>query len=283
MTFEQQLGRLGPLVLLRVGPPGAFLSLDSNDPTAPVVLLPGAEIPDGAKVGDPIEVFLHLDSEGRPIATTRMPKLVLGEVTFLEVTACTPIGAFVDWGLTKELLVPFAEQTRDLAIGDRHPIGLYIDKSGRLCGTMRVSEMLVDGGEFELDEWVEGEAWRNDPEIGLFVILERTRVGLVPGEEPHRLVRGEASLFRVASILADGKVELSLRKRAHQEVEGDAQRILDELAKKQAATVSERASADEIRLRFGMSKKAFKRAVGRLFKTGAIGIDGDGTILLPKE
>lgn len=208
------------------------------------------------------------------------PKLEVGEVAFLTVTDLVPFGAFVDWGLPKELLVPLAEQTRDVHVGERHPIGLYVDDTGRFAGTMRVSEMLdVTKRAFTLDEWVEGEAWRNEPEIGLFVIVERAVVGLVPASEPHELTRGQAAHFRVTNILPDGKIELSLRGLAHEELENDGKTILAALARGDAEGVGNQSTPEEIRAIFGLSKKAFKRAVGRLLKEGAVRFDGDGFLV----
>ncbi len=206
------------------------------------------------------------------------PYLALGEVAFLEVTAVTEIGAFVDWGLDKELLVPFAEQSRELFVGERHPFGLYKDKSDRFAATMFVNDMLIERRRVAIDEWIEGVAWRNDPDIGLFAILERRFVGLVPASEPHPLSRGEPSRFRVAAMLPDGKLVLSLRQHAYQELAGDAARILARLAT--APPVGDRSSPDEIRALFGVSKKAFKRAVGHLLKTHAVTIDDAGIVSL---
>lgn len=274
-SFAELIGRFATLTIRRFGTPGAYLGVDERD----AVLLIGAEIPEGAKVGDNVVVFVHLDSEGRPIATTRTAKLERGQVAFLEVTQTTPIGAFVDWGLQKELLVPFAEQTADMNMGDRYAIGLYVDDSGRLAGTMRVAEMLGhEKVEWKLDEWVEGEAWRNDPDIGLFVIVEKAFVGLVPASEPHSLKRGEPGRFRVSNVLPDGKIELSLRGHAHEELANDAQKILAVLGRPDAPSASDKSSPDEIRTLFGLSKKAFKRAVGRLLKERAVTIEADGSI-----
>ncbi|MFT3775863.1 MAG: S1-like domain-containing RNA-binding protein [Minicystis sp.] len=272
MSYDDLLGRVVTLPVRRFGPPGAFLGEHE-------LLLPRSEVPADAREGDEIDVFVYLDSEDRPIATTRKPKLTLGRVTFLAVTDVTRIGAFVDWGLPKQLLVPFAEQTHDVRAGERHPIGLYLDDTGRLAGTMRVSEMLRAKGEFTLDEWVVGEAWRKDPEIGVFVIVEKRFVGLVPVGEPTTLGRGEEARFRVASILDDGKIELSLRGHAHEELEKDAQRILARLSRPGAPRVGDRSSPEEIRSIFGLSKKAFKRAVGRLLKERAVTIDDQGYLL----
>lgn len=278
MSLEELLGHRATLVIRRFGPPGAFLALGEDED----ILLLGPEIPEGAREGDAVDVFVHLDSEGRPLATTRAPKVERGQVAFLEVTQLTDFGAFVDWGLAKELLVPFKEQTADMRVGSRYPIGVYVDHTGRLAGTMKVSEMLdVEPTEWVDDEWVEGEAWRDDPAIGLFVIVERSWVGLVPKGEPHGLARGEAARFRVSNVLPNGKIELSRRGHAHEELENDARRVLEILGRKGSPPMSDKSSPDAIRSLFGLSKKAFKRAVGRLLREGAITIDSKGS-LTPK-
>jgi predicted RNA-binding protein (virulence factor B family) len=276
MAVEDLLGRMATLRIERIVGSGARLALEDEE----TLLLPGPEMPEGAREGDVVDVFVHLDSEDRPVASTRRPYVQLEEVAFLEVSQVTHFGAFVDWGLPKELLVPFAEQTRELREGDREPIGLVLDRSGRLAGTMRIRELLESGGDFELDEWVEGEAWRKEPGVGVFVILERRFLGLVPAAEPNALQRGEAASFRIANVLADGKLELSLRGRAHEELEGDAHEVLEALARPGAPAISERASPEQIRARFGLSKKAFKRAVGRLLKEGSVRIDSDGRLMV---
>ncbi len=278
MSLEELLGYRVTLVIRRFGSPGAILALGEEED----ILLLGPEIPEGAKEGDAVDVFVHLDSEGRPLATTRAAKLERGQVAFLEVMQLTEFGAFVDWGLAKELLVPFKEQTAEMRIGSRYPIGLYVDHTGRLAGTMKVSEMLdVEPTEWVDDEWVEGEAWRDDPEIGLFVIVERGWVGLVPKDEPHGLGRGEAARFRISNILPNGKIELSRRGHAHEELENDARRVLEIMRRKGTPPMSDKSSPDVIRDVFGLSKKAFKRAVGRLLKDGAVTID-EKRFLVPK-
>ncbi len=279
MTPEGLLGQRATLVLRRVGTAGGFVAVDDR-PEAPTIFVPGRDLPEDAREGGSLAVFVYRDSEERVVATTAEPKLALGEVAFLEVTACADHGAYVDWGLGKELFVPFAEQTRDLSVGARHAFGLYLDKTERLAATMRVSPLLTEGGDFELDEWVDGEAWRDDPEIGLFAILERAYVGLMPASEPHRLGRGEAASFRVASILPDGKLVLSLRGHAHHELANDADAILAALAQPGAPRIGDRSSPDEIRARFGLSKKAFKRAVGRLLKDRVVAIDEHGFLIV---
>ncbi len=280
VPIEDLLGRVTQLRLRRLGAAGGVLRGSTSGASKATVLLPGAEVPPGASPGDELALFLYLDSEDRPIATLRAPKIALGEVAFLEIKHTTEFGAFADWGLAKDLLVPFAEQTRDVHVGERHPIGLYLDDTGRLAGTMRVSELLAERGRFELDEWVEGESWRLEPEIGTFILVEKQFVGLLPASEPHGLARGDAARFRVAHVHPDGKIELSLRGHAHEELEGDAARILAVLARANAPRVGDRSDPDVIRAAFGMSKKAFKRAVGRLLKEGAVAIDREGFLAL---
>ena len=279
------LGRRTSLPIRRLVSPGALLAVDPLDahPDADVILLPGGEVPRDAGIDDRVDVFVYLDSDDRPIATTREPRLELGQVTFLEVTAVTPIGAFVDWGLAKELLVPYAEQSKDLHVGEQQPIGLYLDKSERLAGTMMVSDLIgLPPRRVARDEWIAGEAWRNDPDIGLFVILEKSFVGLVPASEPHRLRRGERAEFRVAHVQPDGKVVLSLRKHAHEELAADAEKIFRVLSRPDAPRVGDRSDPELLRELFGLSKKAFKRAVGSLLKARKVTIDDSGCVVVAR-
>jgi predicted RNA-binding protein (virulence factor B family) len=279
MSLDDHLGRVHSVRIVRFATPGAYVVPVDGSPTDTGILLPGPEIPPDAKEGTVLDVFLYRDSDDRPVVTTRTPKVEVGEVAFLSVAAVGDFGAFFEWGLAKDLLVPFAEQTRDVAVGERHPVGLYVDDTGRLAGTMRVSELLRAKGKFTLDEWVEGEAWRNDPDIGLFVILERAFVGLVPASEPHTLTRGQAGRFRVSNVLPDGRVELSLRGHAHEEMEADAAKVLARLRAATPPRVSDKSTPEELRDLFGISKKAFKRAVGRLLKAGEVTVDGEGCVV----
>ncbi|RYE84292.1 MAG: RNA-binding protein [Myxococcales bacterium] len=271
--IDDLLGQRVALTVRRFIDAGALLGDDE-------ILLPRREVPDDAQPGDELDVFVYLDSEDRPVLTRALPRLERGQVTFLEVVDLARFGAFVDWGLPKDLLIPLDEQTRELHVGDRHPFGLIVDATGRLAGTMRISEMLRYDGDFKLDEWVEGEAWRQEPDLGVLVILERAFLGLLPAQEPHNLQRGQAARFRVTHVHRDGKVELSLRNHAHEERDVDASVILEVLGRPNPPRLGDRSSPDEIRARVGLSKKAFKRAVGGLLKRGAVQIDADGWLLL---
>lgn len=280
MSLDDVLGRVVLARVARFAPPGAYvLPVEEEAREEEGILLPNGEVPEGTEVGSELEVFVYLDSEDRPVATARAPRLEIGDVVFLEVKDVTRVGAFFDWGLAKDLLVPFAEQTKPPAVGERHPVGLYLDGTGRLAGTMKVSELLDDGdAKFDAGEWVEGEAWRKDPDIGVFVIVERGWVGLLPKSEPNTLVRGQAARFRVARVHPDGRIELSLREPAHLAREGDAGRILAELRKGELR-IGDRSSPEEILTAFGLSKKAFKRAVGHLLAERAVTVDGEGFLV----
>lgn len=277
MFDAEALGRVVSLVVVSLGPHGARLApeLGRSDQT---LLLPRREVPDDAVAGRCLDVFVYRDSDDRPVATLLEPKLKLGEVAFLEVIDATEFGAFCDWGLAKHLLVPRAEQTTALAVGDRHPIGLYVDDTGRLAGTMRVSERLRGAHHYRQGDWAHGEAWRREPELGTFVILERRHVGLLPVSERNELRRGAAARFRIANVLPDGKVELSLRDLAHREANADAEKVLSILRTGPRAEVGDRLLPEQIFALFGLSKKAFKRAVGVLFRQGRVDLDAEGVV-----
>jgi hypothetical protein len=189
-----------------------------------------------------------------------------------------PFGAFVDWGLPKELLVPFAEQLCELRTGERYAIGLTKDDRGRFIGTQRIASMLRESPPFKVDDWVEGQAWRRDDKLGVFVIVEKQFLGLLPASEPHDLLRGSNARFRVSQVLIDGKIQLSLRRRATEEMQDDAQRVLSKI-EREHLSVGDYTDPARVRAHFGLSKKAFKRAVGRLLKEGLASLDEKGNVV----
>lgn len=206
-------------------------------------------------------------------------KLALGQVGFLEVKDVVAFGAFVDWGLPKELLVPFANQVCEMKVGHCYAIGVVKDDEGRFAGTQRITEMLRAVPPFAVGDWIEGQAWRRDPKLGVFVIVEKQYLGLLPEGEPHRLNRGSVTKFRVSQVLPDGKIQLSLRRTAFEELGDDAQRVLERL-KASYFRVSDNTDPEVIRARFGLSKKAYKRAVGRLLKQGSVTLDDEGYVVV---
>lgn len=269
---------VGHRVRLALDTPGKVAQLrlppDVGGTTIPTVF---GSVPPETRVGEEVEVFVVTDAKGAPQASLTLPFLVWGEVRFLEVTSETDMGVFVDWGLPKELLVPKREQPIRMRIGERYPIALQLDRQGRLLGTGNVAELLhKEPAEFEEGQWVAGEAWRNDPNIGLFVILAGKWVGLLPKAEPHRQKRGQESQYRISHVLPDGKLELSLRGSGVAELPGDVELVYDVLTSRPNLRVGDESSPDQIREVFGISKKAFKRALGVLLKRGQIEFDAKG-------
>jgi len=247
---------------------GVYLSDEGEDK----VLLPKKQVPDGAGLMDEVEVFVYRDSMDRLIATTNAPLLTVGEIANLKVKEITKIGAFLDWGLERDLLLPFKEQTTELKAGDCCPVALYVDKSNRLCATMRIYGRLSADTPYGKDDIVKGVVYDVKREYGVFVAVDNKYFGLVPPPEVLRKYRiGEEVEGRVVSVREDGKLNLSLRKKAYAQMDDDAAVIwkaLEEAGGKLMFT--DKSDPEKIKEAFGMSKNAFKRAVGRLLKEGKI-------------
>lgn len=272
-----RLGERQVLTVVKKVDFGVYLGSDEER-----VLLPKKQVPEDIEPGDPIEVFLYKDSSDRMIATTREPKVTLGSLAVLEVVDVGRIGAFLDWGLEKDLLLPFREQTTKVEKGDRCLVSLYIDKSGRLCATMKVYPLLRTDSPYKKDDTVRGIVYEISREFGVFVAVDDRYSALIPRREVYgRPYPGQQIEARVAAVKADGKLDLSLRERIPEQMDADAQKILERIAESGGALpFTDKAEPERIREEFGMSKAAFKRAVGRLLKQGKIKIDGQkGKIL----
>ena len=279
MDIATNLGCYTTLWVKRRAQPGLYLGGQAEGNDGATVLLPNRDAPDVVD-GTALEVFVYLDSEDRPIATTKRPRIALGEVAFLTCRDLAPFGAFFDWGLAKDLLVPKALQTREVRVGDRMPVGLVRDDTGRLAGTMRVSEMLGTPPACQVGDWVPGQVLRYEAGIGTFIIIDKHSVGLVPATEPHTMRRGDEGRFRVTAVLSDGKVELSLRARALEQRVDDGELILTALRGPNPPRLGDHSDPDDVRAVLGISKKAFKRAVGGLLKERKVIIDDRGYVTL---
>ena len=242
------------------------------------ILLPGKQVPEDLAKGDPIEVFVYRDSDDRMIATTRMPLLEVGQLAVLEVADVTKIGAFVKWGLEKDLLLPYSEQTVKVNIGDRYLMALYVDKSDRLCATMKVYDFLRADSPYRKDDMAEGIVFGENPRFGIFVAIDEKYNGLIQKKEAVRPLRiGERVRCRVLSVREDGKLNLSLREKAHLQMDRDAEQILQALQETGGfLPYHDKSSPEEIRRAFSMSKNEYKRAIGRLYKERRIRILKDG-------
>lgn len=238
------------------------------------VLLPAKQVPAGTENGSEIEVFLYRDSKDRMIATVHEPLLKMGEVTRLKVADVNKYGAFLDWGLEKDLFLPFKQQTIRVSPGDTPLVSLYIDKSGRLCATMNVYHDLSTESPYKKDDRVTGYVYESSPEFGMFVAVDDQYSGLIPKRELYEEVRiGDTVVCRVAAVREDGKLDLSIREKAYLQIEADAQKILDVIDSFDGVLpFNDKAAPEVIKREMQMSKNEFKRAVGHLLKNGKIEI-----------
>lgn len=246
------------------------------------VLLPKKQVPADIKPGDPIEVFIYLDSSDRMIATTVTPKLSLHHVGRLTVKEVGRVGAFLDWGLEKDLLLPFAEQTRRVEPGDEVLVAIYLDKSSRICSTMNVYPYLSSNSPYKKDDKVTGTVYESSDNYGLFVAIDDRYQGLIPKKELFGHVEiGQTIEARVINVREDGKINLSIRDKAYLQIEKNAAAVL-ELIKSYNGVLpfSEKANPEVITRETGMSKNEFKKAIGSLYKARLIEITDEGKIRL---
>lgn len=285
-----KLGVMQTLVIRRFREFGAYLGDDTpqgeREGAAESVLLPKKEVPEGAAAGDRVEVFLYKDSAGRPIATTRRPLITVGEVGRLAVKEVTKIGAFLDMGLERDVLLPYHEMQGEVRPGGEVLAALYVDRSGRLAATMRVYRYLKPAAEGAYSEGqeVSGTVYGlGDP--GVFVAVDDRYFGLIPKSEVYGDFRpGQAVSARILRVRPDGKLDLSPRKKAWQQMGDDAERILKALETSGGRlALGDKSDPEDIRRTLGLSKNAFKRAAGQLLKAGKIEISDDSICAAKKS
>lgn len=270
-----QIGKRQLLTIVKKVEFGVYLAKEQEADPEEKVLLPQKEVPENAQPGDEIEVFLYRDSKDRMIATVRQPKLSLGEVAVLRVKENGKIGAFLDWGLEKDLLLPFREQVRKVRPGEECLVALYLDKSKRLCATMKVYHYLRTDSPYEKDQKVTGTLYEISDNFGAFVAVDNCYSALIPKKEPLGNVRvGDTVEARVTEVLRDGKLSLSLREKAYIQMNEDAQRLLKLLEEQGGELpVGDKSSPEKIKELTGMSKNEFKRAAGNLYKQRLVQVE----------
>lgn len=278
------LGRKQKLTVVKKVEFGVYLGESMEAGEKERVLLPAKQVPEGTKEGDVLEVFLYRDSSDRMIATSREPKLTLGGLAVLKVAQTGKVGAFLDWGLEKDLLLPFREQTAKVRTGDQVLVSLYIDKSSRLCATMKVYPFLKTDSSYVIGDTVEGLVYEVSENFGAFVAVDDRYSGLIPKREAQAGYKvGQRLKLRVTEVKEDGKLTLSARGKAYEQIREDAENVLqviDEFAG--VLPFDDKASPEVIQREFGLSKAAFKRAVGHLLKEKQIELR-DGKIWIVRE
>ena len=266
-----ELGKTQQLIWKRTTEHGAYLGPDDSREE---VLLPKKYLNQGYKKGDTLEVFIYKDSEDRLVATTQKAKLELGGLALLRVAQLSTIGAFLDWGLDKDLFLPLKEQTHKIHTGDLCLVTLYIDKSDRLCATMKVYNLLEPAPEglFQKGQYVTGTIYEVKPELGALVAVENKYHGMIPRQEFFQNKKaGDIVHARILSVRPDGKLNLTLRDKAYLQMDADAELIMKYLEERGGVMpFTDRTAPLVIQKEFGLSKNAFKRAVGRLMKEGKI-------------
>ncbi len=268
------LGKTQTLIVDHFADAGAYLKESTGRDT---VLLPARQVPEGTQAGDLLTVFLYKDSEDRPIATTACPALELGQMALLKVKALSSIGAFLDWGLSKDLFLPFKETAGELKTGQEVLVTLYLDKSERLAASMRIDKLLQSDPPYEKDDKVSGRVYAVNPEIGVFVAVDDKYFGLIPKQELYETLKiGDTVEARVIRKRPDGKLNLSPRRKAYAQLDPDGKTILEHLeAAGGILGVGDKSDAALIKTELSMSKNAFKRAAGHLLKAGKIRVFED--------
>ena len=270
-----ELGQYNTLTVARFEPQGAYLS----DETFNSVLLPTSYMPKGLKVGDELEVFVYNDSEQRPIATTLKPLVTLNDFAVLTVKSVTAYGAFMDWGLAKDLFIPFSEQARKVKEGERHLVYVYLDEeTDRLVGSTKLARHLrqklitvQEGEEVELTVW-------HPTDLGMRVIVNKRFLGMLFKDEIFQpLELGQQLTGYIKKVRSDGHIDCILQKGGYKQIEPNAQRILKALEDHSGfLPVHDKSDPQAIQNLLQMSKKVFKKSVGSLYKQRLIVIEPDG-------
>lgn len=266
-----EIGKWNKLKVIRSKDFGIYLG-EEDSSTAETVLLPRKQVPEGIKAGATMEVFIYRDSQDRLIATTNKPYITMGDIVKLKVKSVTSIGAFMDWGLEKDILLPFKEQTAKVEEGKEYLVRMYSDKSDRLCVSMKLYGHLKPIEGYEKGSNFTGTVYEYKKGMGAFVAIDNMYSGLIHESELfNKVYVGEEVFGRVVNIREDGKADLSMREPAYMQMNEDSEMVYDIIKSyKGVLLFNDKADKDVIKKEFGLSKNAFKRAVGKLLKDGKI-------------
>jgi len=276
-----EIGKHNSLVVIKKTPIGLFLGDITEE-----VLLPIRYAPDVVEVGDMLDVFVYLDNENRPIATTLKPFAVVGEYAFLAVKDINQHGAFMDWGIDKDLFIPYSEQTEEMQLGNKYLVFIFIDeRSQRIAGSLKWSEF-IDDEEHNLSN---GDAAQlmiaQQTELGYKTIINNRFEGLLYLNEVFEpLLVGDVKQGYIKQIREDGKIDLSLQQQGYAHIESSKHPLLQKLKEnKGVLPLGDKSSPEEIYQQLNMSKKVFKKTIGGLFKEQKITIDDFEIRLIGEE
>ena len=270
-----KIGEYNRLSLHRFTSVGAYL----GEPDAgydDVILLPNKYLKPGMHEGDELEIFVYLDSEERPVATTENPFISLGKFAWLEVVEINRIGAFLDWGLEKHLFLPYGEMIEQMEVGKRYLVGVFLDEqTERLVATPRIGQLLKqENSEFKPGEEVDLVVY-NETDLGFQVMINQNFGGLIYHSEVYRPVKiGEECKGYIKQLRDDSKIDVSLQPLGVASIEPNARKILDVLnGNRGVLKLSDKSAPEDIQRELQMSKKLFKKAIGGLYKNKLIVID----------
>lgn len=276
-----RIGRFNQLTVLKQLPRG--LQLDGG--RAGEILLPKQYVTDDMVIGKQVKVFIYRDSQDRLIATTETPLAQADEFAWLRVADVTKIGGFLEWGLPKDLFVPFAEQNRPLIPGKKVLVRIYLDDEDRLAASTKLDSFLYDEGDtFKIGQAVDLMV-ADETELGRKVIVNHSHWGLVYHSDIHKELRkGKTLAGYIKNVRADKKLEISLEKPGYAKVEGIAEKVLTKLKNANGfLPLNDKSQPQDIKREFGVSKNAFKQAIGTLYKQRLIKIESDGIHLITSE
>lgn len=276
-----ELGRMQNLYIQRFTSVGAYVNdkkMGSNEGGHTDVLLPKKFVQKEWTIGDKIEVFILRDSDDRLIATTRKPRIQVGEFAILPVTDVTRVGAFLDWGLEKDLFLPFKEQIHKVKANEKVFVFCYIDKSNRIAATMNVKNHFAFPHRIKENDMVEGVVYATNPDYGAYVVVDNQYNAMIPRDKMKgALYVGQEVSARVENVKNDGKIDLSLQSRAHESIDSDAKSIFEKLKQEDGfLPFNDKSDPAKIQKEFRMSKSQFKKSVGRLLKLGLIEFKNNG-------
>lgn len=269
-----EIGCYNTLEIHKFTPQGAYLT-DGNES----VLLPIKYLDSNWKEGEELKVFIYLDSEDRMVATTETPHMQRDEFACLEVIQTTPFGAFMDWGLSKDILVPLAEQFQDMRVGEKHLVYLYFDyESQRLVASAKIHDFTEEPDEdISEKEEVDIVVWRQT-DLGYQALIKGKYLGMIYDNEIYQPIRlNQHMKAYVQTIRPDGKIDLRLQRSGYVTIDENAKKILQILSENKGfLPFTDKSDPDEIKHFFEMSKKNFKKGIGNLYKQGKIRLDDDG-------